>query len=166
MGLILLLCSALLQSQFSAHTTIVLLLIAYGLFGIGWACILSPALAAAMTSVPPDRSGIAAGMMGTSHNLGGALGLALGSLIFTYGTKLNLITSLKKWQLPIDQWVNEVVMNTDQAINLLMEHTPLTEGTATQVFKQAFLSGYQTAFWFLAILMIAVLIISVALRKK
>ena len=49
-----------------------------------------------MASVPPDRSGVAAGMMGTSHNLGGALGLALGSLIFTYGTKLNLLTHLEK----------------------------------------------------------------------
>ena len=42
LGLALLLCSALLQSQFNPHTTIALLLIAYGLFGIGWACILSP----------------------------------------------------------------------------------------------------------------------------
>ncbi len=165
-GLALLLCSALLQSQFNPHTTIALLLIAYGLFGIGWACILSPALTAAMASVPPDRSGVAAGMIGTSHNLGGALGLALGSLIFTYGTKLNLLTTLKKLQLPIDQWVNDVVMNTDQAIALLMKHTPLAEGTATQIFKQAFLSGYQTVLWFLAILMLIVLVVSVLLRKK
>lgn len=84
LGLLLLLCSALLQAQFNAQTTIVLLFGAYGLFGIGWACILSPALTAALSSVPADRSGVAAGMMGTSHNLGGAIGLALGSLIFTY----------------------------------------------------------------------------------
>lgn len=165
-GLALLLWSALLQSQFNIHTTMALLVIAYGLFGIGWACILSPALTAAMASVPPDRSGVAAGMMGTSHNLGGALGLALGSLIFTYGTKLNLLITLKKLQFPIEQWVNAVVMNTDQAIILLMKHTPLAEGTATQIFKQAFLFGYQTVLWFLAILMIIVLIVSVLLRKK
>lgn len=165
-GLVLLLCSAFLQSHFNTHTTIALLLVAYGLFGIGWACILSPSLTAAMVSVPPNRSGVAAGMMGTSHNLGGALGLALGSLIFTYGTKLNLLTTLQKLQLPIHHWVDDVVMNTDQAIVLLAEHTPLTLETATQVFKQAFLSGYQNALWFLAILMIAALVVSVILRKK
>lgn len=165
-GLILLLCSALLQSQFNTHTGIVLLLIAYGLFGIGWACILSPALTAAMVSVPPDRSGVAAGMMGTSHNLGGALGLALGSLLFTYGTKFNLLATLQKLQLPVNHWVDAVVMNTDQAIALLTEHTPLTQEAATHVFKQAFLSGYQNAFWFLAILTIAALAVSIVLRKK
>ena len=47
-----------------------------------------------------------------------------------------------------------------------MKHTPLAEGTATQIFKQAFLSGYQTVLWFLAILMIIVLVVSVLLRKK
>ncbi len=119
-----------------------------------------------MTSVPPDRSGVAAGMMGTSHNLGGALGLALGSLIFTYGTKFNLLTSIKKLQLPINHWVDDAVMNTDQAITLLMEHTHLTKEAATHVFKQAFLSGYQTALWFLAILIIIVLGVSGVLRKK
>lgn len=51
-----------------------LLLTAYGLLGIGWSCILSPALAVAMASVPAERSGVAAGMMGTSHNLGALLG--------------------------------------------------------------------------------------------
>ncbi|MCC2666700.1 MAG: family efflux transporter permease subunit [Gammaproteobacteria bacterium] len=83
-GLLLLLCSALLQTQFREHTTIILLFISYGLFGIGWACILSPALAAALSSVPAERSGVAAGMMGTSHNLGGAIGLACGSLLMQH----------------------------------------------------------------------------------
>ncbi len=87
-GLLLLLGSALLQTQFATHTPVALMIIAYALFGIGWACILSPSLAAAMSSVPPDRSGVAAGMMGTSHNLGGAIGLAIGSLIFS--TRFNL----------------------------------------------------------------------------
>lgn len=104
--------------------------------------------------------------MGTSHNLGGALGLALGSLIFTHGTKLNLLTTLQKLQFPINHWVDDVIMNTDQAISLLMKHTPLSQENATHVFKQAFLSGYQHTLWFLAILMIVVLVISVALRKK
>lgn len=165
-GLILLLCSALLQSQFNTHTSIALLLAAYGLFGIGWACILSPALTAAMVSVSPDRSGVAAGMMGTSHNMGGALGLALGSLIFTYGTKLNLLKTLQKLQLPIDHWVDDVIMNTDRAIALLTEHTSLTSETATHIFKQAFLSGYQHALLFLAVLMAIVLVISGVLGKK
>lgn len=83
-GLLLLLGSALMQTQFNSHTPVFIMLIAYALFGIGWACILSPALTAALASVPPERSGIAAGMMGTSHNLGGAIGLACGTLIFNY----------------------------------------------------------------------------------
>jgi EmrB/QacA subfamily drug resistance transporter len=166
-GLLLLLCSAVLQTQFTNYTSIALLFTAYALFGIGWACILSPALAAAMASVPAERSGIAAGMMGTSHNLGGAMGLALGTLMFTYGTKLSLLTTLPKQQLAdSSHWLNEVVTNTDQAIGLLMQYAHLDQEAATQLFTQAFLSGYAYTLGFLALLVLVILSVSSLLRKK
>ncbi len=166
LGLFLLLVSALLQTQFNAHIASWLLFTAYGLLGVGWACILSPALAAAMASVPADRSGVAAGMMGTTHNLGGSIGLALGSLIFTFGTKFNLSTAMQNLQLPIGSWINEVISNTDQGVALLVQHTHLSQEKATALFTQAFLSGHQAALGFLALLMLIALGVSLLLRKK
>lgn len=166
-GLLLLLGSAILQAQFNTHTSLALLFTAYGLFGIGWACILSPALAAAMASVPPERSGVAAGMMGTSHNLGGAIGLALGTLVFTYGTKLNLLAAAHKQAITdTNHWLDDVVTNTDQAISLLMQHAHLTQEAATQLFIQAFLSGYAYTLGFLAFLVFIALGVCGLLRKK
>jgi EmrB/QacA subfamily drug resistance transporter len=166
LGMLLLLCSALLQVQFNEQTATLLLFFAYGLFGIGWACILSPSLAAAMASVPAERSGVAAGMMGTAHNLGGAIGLALGTLIFTFGTKFSLLTALQKLQLTAGNWVENAITNTDQTIHLLMQHTHLNQEMAGRLFTKAFLSGYGWTLWSLALLALIVLVVSSLLRKK
>lgn len=165
-GLLLLCISAILQTRFNANTATILLFVAYGLFGTGWACILSPALAAAMGSVPAERSGIAAGMMGTSHNLGGAIGLALGTLVFTYGTKLSLLSALHTQLSSGNHWLNDVVTNTDQSTDLLMQHAHLNQNLATELFTQAFLSGYSYTLGSLALLALIALSISQWLCKK
>lgn len=166
-GLFLLLSSAVIQTSFNAYTPVALLFIGYGLLGIGWACILSPAIAAAMISVPAERSGVAAGMMGTAHNLGGTIGLALGTLIFTYGTKLRALSALPQQQsTDANDWLNDFVTNTGQGIELLMQHTPLHLEAATQLFTQAFLSGYIYTMGFLALLVGAIFSMTAILIKK
>ena len=82
-GLIMLCISALLQTQFDADTSLYVVVGSYILFGTGWAFILSPSLTAALASVPNDSGGVAAGTVGTFHNFGGAMGLTIGTLIFS-----------------------------------------------------------------------------------
>lgn len=87
--------SALLQAQFHASHALVLLLVPYCLFGIGWAFILSPSLITAVSSVPENMAGVAMGSVGTWHNFGGTVGLAIGSMLGYAGAMgLILATSL------------------------------------------------------------------------
>jgi EmrB/QacA subfamily drug resistance transporter len=84
--------SAILQIVFAPQDYFYFTVFAYILFGIGFACILSPSLVAAMSSIPQESSGVASGTVGTLHNFGGAIGLAIGTIIYTFyaGNTLNL----------------------------------------------------------------------------
>jgi EmrB/QacA subfamily drug resistance transporter len=81
-GFALFIISAFLQSQFSAHSNLYFIIFTYILFGIGWACILSPSIVAALSTIPSEMSGVATGTLFTLHNFGGAVGLAMGTLIY------------------------------------------------------------------------------------
>ncbi|WP_069160383.1 MFS transporter [Nocardia altamirensis] len=59
-----------------------LLVVALVLFGAGWALVLGPATVLAISSVAPARSGFAVGASWTFHNLGGAIGAALATVVF------------------------------------------------------------------------------------
>ncbi|PXX71134.1 EmrB/QacA subfamily drug resistance transporter [Nocardia tenerifensis] len=59
-----------------------ILLVALVLFGGGWALVLGPATVLAISTVPPTRSGFAVGASWTFHNLGGAIGAALATVVF------------------------------------------------------------------------------------
>jgi len=89
LGLALCSLTAFCQSYFNAETSILIILFAYLLFGVGWACILSPSIVAAMSTVTKDHSGVAMGTIGTLHNLGGAIGLALGTFIYEAGAHIS-----------------------------------------------------------------------------
>ncbi|WP_378740144.1 MFS transporter [Nocardia brasiliensis] len=65
------------------------LLVALVLFGAGWALVLGPATVLAISTVPPTRSGFAVGASWTFHNLGGAIGAALATVVFGH-TDLDL----------------------------------------------------------------------------
>ncbi len=82
--------SALLQIHFYNNQQLDLLLIPYILFGAGWACILSPSLITAMSSLPEEMGGVAIGAIGTWHNFGATLGLAIGA-IMSYLNAMHLI---------------------------------------------------------------------------
>jgi EmrB/QacA subfamily drug resistance transporter len=47
------------------------------LVGLGMACVMSPATAAAMSGVPVDRAGVGSAVVNTSRQLGGSIGIAL-----------------------------------------------------------------------------------------
>ena len=52
------------------------------LMGLGWAGVLGPSAVAALAAVPAERAGMAVGSTWTVHNLGGAIGLAVGLAVF------------------------------------------------------------------------------------
>ncbi len=87
--------SALLQIKFGHSEYLSVLLIPYILFGFGWAFVLSPSLVAAVSSLPQEIGGVAIGSVGTFHNLGGTVGLAIGATLgYTGAMSLILITSI------------------------------------------------------------------------
>lgn len=94
-GYALLIVSALLQIALAHSTHLGPLIFAYALFGSGWALILPPSFGIAITSLPQEMGGVAVGSAGTFHNLGGTVGLALGSALgFLGGISLILATSV------------------------------------------------------------------------
>ncbi|MEG1771160.1 MAG: MFS transporter, partial [Comamonas sp.] len=81
-GFAALLVSALMQSVFDASTSWPWVLAAFGFMGLGWGCVLGPSMTAALTALPQSLAGTALGMATTLHNVGGALGLAIGTVLY------------------------------------------------------------------------------------
>ena len=76
--------SAVLQAPFDLHTSWVDVVLAFALFGVGWACILGPSTAAALSAAPSAAVGAATGTAWTLHNFGGAIGLTLVTAVFQH----------------------------------------------------------------------------------
>ncbi|MCQ4321549.1 MFS transporter [Stutzerimonas stutzeri] len=79
-----LLVSALMQSAFTAATGWPWVLTAFACMGIGWGCVLGPSMTAAMAALPESLAGTALGMATTVHNVGGAVGLAIATVLFRF----------------------------------------------------------------------------------
>lgn len=166
-GYLLLTVSALLQVQFYQQTSLYFIVFAYILFGMGFACILSPSLVAAMSSVPKEVSGVAIGTIGTLHNFGGAIGLALGTVVYRLQAESALISQSMKQHTSIGTWVNNAVMDILNAIEIMQKATHMNFTKIQYVFQQFFLKGYAAAMWLLvASSIITLLIILFGLNKK
>ena len=167
LGLGLLSISAIFQAQFLAYTSIFWVIGAYILFGVGWACILSPSLVAALSSIPKEIGGVASGTLGTLHNFGGAMGLAFGALIYTLAAQSSLLSTALAQNFQAGNWVKTAVANTDQAIHIIKTNTPLSWQAAADLFEQFFLHGYACVMWFLALLALTSLCcVIIGFRKK
>lgn len=81
-GLALLALSAGLQALFSVGSGLGLVIAAFSAMGLGWGCILGPSTVAALSAVAPRLGGTAIGVSWTLHNVGGALGLVLATLVY------------------------------------------------------------------------------------
>lgn len=81
-GFILFFISALLQVNFSIYTQYTLIILAFILMGIGWGSIVGPATILSLHSLPKTNGALAIGTSWTMHNIGGVLGLSIGTAIF------------------------------------------------------------------------------------
>ncbi|MET8506575.1 MFS transporter [Streptomyces sp. NPDC004787] len=70
--------------RLTPHTSVLLLLTAYALIGIGFGFANAPITNTAVSALPPDRAGVAGAITSTARQLGAALGIALaGGLVAT-----------------------------------------------------------------------------------
>jgi EmrB/QacA subfamily drug resistance transporter len=74
--------SAVMLTQLSAGTPLVLLLVSYAIFGVGFGTVNSPITYTAVSGMPNNQAGVAAAVASTSRQIGQALGVAVtGSIL-------------------------------------------------------------------------------------
>jgi len=166
-GFMLFAVSALMQVFFTANTSIGYIISSLILFGIGWAFILSPSIVASLSSIPESSSGVGMGMLGTLHNFGGAIGLAIGTVIYQLKAKSGLLQQLPLTDRNHSSWLNQVVANPEQATSLLVKHLKISLSHAQHIFHQYFTQSFSYTMWLLvAVSLIAFFIVAIGLRKR
>jgi EmrB/QacA subfamily drug resistance transporter len=76
------LAGPLLLTRLTVHTPFALLLVSYGLFGIGFGCVNAPITVTAVSGMPASQTGVAAAIASTSRQIGVTIGIALaGALV-------------------------------------------------------------------------------------
>ncbi|MFB7636001.1 MFS transporter [Streptomyces sp. NPDC056149] len=159
--------SAALQAQFSTESGVVLVMAAFALMGIGWALVLGPATVAALSAVPERLAGTAVGSSWTFHNLGGAIGLAVGMAVYRRSARDALDEALAARRLPGGEWVSRAVADPGVGNGLLRAHTGLDGRGAEALSRELFLRGNQAAMWLLCgVAVVAFLVIWVGMRGR
>ncbi|MFJ5680671.1 MFS transporter [Streptomyces sp. NPDC093097] len=141
--------SAAVQAQFGRDSGVVLVAGAFALMGIGWALVLGPATVAALSAVPERLAGTAVGSSWTFHNLGGAIGLAVGMAVYRWSARDALDEALAARRLPGGEWVARAVADPGAGRGLLRAHTGLDGRGVEALFGELFLRGNQAAMWLL-----------------
>jgi EmrB/QacA subfamily drug resistance transporter len=78
------LVSATMLTGLTAHTPLVLLLVSYAIFGIGFGAVNAPITYTAVSGMPDNQAGVAAAVASTSRQIGQSLGVAVtGSILGT-----------------------------------------------------------------------------------
>jgi EmrB/QacA subfamily drug resistance transporter len=77
---------ALLLVRLSAHTSVGYLVVAYAIFGIGFGFVNAPITNTAVSGMPRDQAGVAAGVASTSRQVGSSLGVAVTGSLVAVGT--------------------------------------------------------------------------------
>lgn len=162
LGFCLFVVAALMQAFFASNTALWFILLAMIAFGVAWAFILSPSIITAVSSVPRAVSGVAMGTVGTLHNFGGAIGLAIGTALYHYRAKLALHSSISN----SGGWADKAIADPDHAVRLIMQHTGASLEHANRIFNHFFMHGFSAAMVLLAIVsVIALIIVSLGLKR-
>jgi EmrB/QacA subfamily drug resistance transporter len=163
-GLVLLALSAGLQMLFSTGTSTAFVILAFATMGIGWGCILGPATLAALSSVPKQLGGVAMGASWTIHNVGGAIGLVLSTLLYrTFAERA--LQSKAHLSSGIDPaWIDRLVSEpTTAAVRL----AGLLGGAPNAgLVDDFFLSGYRASMALVAVATLFALAAIAVLTKR
>ncbi len=154
LGLILSGLSAFVFSQVAGlHTNYWYILLILFLNGFGVGFTMSPATAAIMNSLPPNRAGIGSAMNDTTRQLGGALGVAvLGAFMNSiYRSDVNVLSGLTG----ISDKVMDSIRGSIQSAHVMAAGLPteLSE-LVVRTSSQAFVDGMKMAFFIASIAMV------------
>ncbi len=165
-GFILLAASATMQSFFQIDTSWLYIETAFILLGIGWAFILNPSIVTAVATMPKENSGVAMGTLGTVHNFGGAVGLAIGTVVYHYFSLHTLMGTVSQKSMLASAWMQEATANPDLAIGLIQKNTSLSMTNASTLFESYFIHGYAASMELLVVIAVLALAIVVGLGRK
>ena len=140
-GFLSLALSGLIQYTFTIATPLWVVCVGFGFLGLGWGCILNPSTVSAMSSIPPSASAVAMGSVWTFHNIGGAIGLSIGTALYHFLSKKSLLDSLPS--LTQKSWIPQAIARPELAPSLIEQYTRLTEQNASKIANHAFISGYE-----------------------
>jgi EmrB/QacA subfamily drug resistance transporter len=163
-GLILLAVSAGLQTLFSNVSSPPLVIGAFMVMGIGWGCILGPSTVAALTSVPDRLGGAATGASWTIHNIGGAIGLVLSTLVYRLAAGSAISRSGQFATGADPTLLGQLVAEPTQAAERL---AAVTGGPADPAaFVEAyFMSGYRAAMGLLVVTTLLAFVANITLVR-
>lgn len=148
-GFGLLVVSAYLQTHFGANTHLTAVITALVVLGAGWAFILSPTFVAALSTASESMSGVVTGMVGTLHNLGGALGLALGTLLYEHQAHAVIMAQAVKLRVPAGSWVEQAIANPEDAVQIIRQAAHVDVGVAQQWAINFFGYSFTSLMWLL-----------------
>lgn len=87
----------------------------------------------------------------TMHNIGGVVGIALGTVVYHHFSALALQEGLIAHATQLTtQLTDTIIANPEQAIATLTTHAALSIQQATELFQQFFMRGYHSAMQLLA----------------
>ncbi|HVV67470.1 MAG TPA: MFS transporter [Gammaproteobacteria bacterium] len=165
-GFVLFALSAYLQTRFSSDTHLTFIITALIFLGIGWAFILSPSFIAALMNLPESVAGVGMGAMGTLHNFGGALGLALGTLLYHHQAKVVLLEQSVKQNFPTGSWMEQAISKPEDAVQTIVQATHLDTNSATRLFMDFFTHSFSSLMWLLVGISVAgFLVILLGLKR-
>ena len=93
-GLLITSFSLFLETRIGAHTGYGLLLPSFIVMGLGMALVMSPMSTAGMNSVPPQKAGVASGILSMSRMVGGTFGVAAIGALFQHLARSRLTDEL------------------------------------------------------------------------
>ncbi|EGA64502.1 MFS transporter [Vibrio brasiliensis] len=160
-GLLLLATSATLQAQFTINEATPFILVSFLCMGIGWGCVLSPSMTAAVTSVPQSYTGAAIGNIGTIQNTGASIGLAIGVAIFNSQFLDNISSGVGS---SVASTVHTGDLN--QITKVLEQQLDLGTDAAAQIVTHGFMTSYSSAMLLLtALCSLSLLVLTFKMKR-
>ncbi|MCU0534540.1 MAG: MFS transporter [Hydrococcus sp. Prado102] len=112
------------------------------LSGFGVGLTLSPLAAAAMSSVPPNKAGIASAILNTGTRIGSVLGITIQGTIFTQRLVSDFARSLSTWNLPSNLQEQLIADALHGAIKIPADlPANISVQAIHEAFSKAFVSG-------------------------
>lgn len=136
--------------------------------GFAWALIVGPAVKLAVSTVPSQFSGLAAGALWTIQNIGGALGLAIGSVIFKYQERLHFLPHIQQIKhLGQDIPLLDSLLSHPDHLHVIMNQISISLAKIVQpLFEHSFTVSYSSVMHFFIIVILIALITIYFLLKK